>query len=72
LSTPTFPERLNKKHFEKFEQAYPSLPPLNVHVLEKQLFPFPFYSSCKDANAENAINIMYFQRSEAPFKLRQM
>jgi hypothetical protein len=65
-STLTFPVRLNKKHFEKFEQANPSLPPLNVHVLEKytNLFPFPFYSSCKDANAENAINLMYFQRNE--------
>jgi hypothetical protein len=42
------------------------LPPVNVHVLEKytHTLPRPFYCSVKEANAENAINIMYFQKNE--------
>ena len=59
----SFPTRLNEKDFEKFERDNPNLPPLNVHVLDtyKHLYPFPYYVSYKGANAENAINIMYFQ-----------
>ncbi len=62
-----FPVVVKKSTFETFEKNNPNIPPLNIHILNNydDLLPQPFYVSQKPgANSKEAINVLYYTKSD--------